>query len=120
MCYSSCSEFVTAQLTAEEMRDADDMRRIFADLEIKTPEGAPTRAGVHLKAQKPRESEPARLDDVALYSIVKQRRVLNVTEEEALSFRPPFTVTGFLWGLLPEQIQTNGFRPLLRQPRRKP
>jgi SAM-dependent methyltransferase len=100
--------------------ELDDMRRIFADLQIKTLERDPTRPGVFLKAQKPREFEPARLDDVALYSIVKQRRVLNVTEEEARSFRPPFTLIGFLWGLLPEQIRTNGFRPLLRQLRRKP
>jgi SAM-dependent methyltransferase len=100
--------------------EPDDMRRIFSDLKIESLERDPTRPGVFLKAQKPSGFEPAVLDDVELYSIIRQRRALDVTEEEAREFRPPFTPIGFLWGLLPEQIRTNGFRPLLRRLLRKP
>jgi len=96
------------------------MTRIFGDLKIESLERDPTRPGVFLKAQKLPGFEPALLDDVALYSIIRQRRALDVTEQEAREFKPPFTVIGFLWGLLPSQIRTNGFRPLLGRLFRKP
>jgi SAM-dependent methyltransferase len=99
--------------------EPDDMRRIFGDLEIESLERDPTRPGVFLRARKPRGFEAADLENVALYSIIKQRRALDVSEEEAQAFKPPFTLVGFLWGLLPEAIRTNGFRPLLRQLFRK-
>lgn len=99
--------------------EPEDMRRIFGDLTIESLERDPTRPGVFLKAQKPRDFRPGRLDDVALYSIIRDGRALDVTEEEAQDFKPPFSVVGFLWGLLPERIRTDGFRPLLRQLLRK-
>lgn len=100
--------------------EPDDMRRIFGDLEIESLERDPTRPGVFLKAQKPRNFVPGRLDEVALYSIIRDERVLDVTDEEAREFKPPFSLVGFVWSLLPERIRTNGFRPLLRQLLRKP
>lgn len=99
--------------------EPEDMRQIFRDLEIESLERDPTRPGVFLKAQKPQDFAAAPLDDVELYSIVRGERALDVTEEEARNFKPPFSVVGFLWGLLPERIRTDGFRPLLQQLLRK-
>jgi SAM-dependent methyltransferase len=99
--------------------EPDDMKRIFGDLTIESLERDPTRPGVFLKARKPQAFEPDRLDDVALYSIIRQDRALDVNDEEARKFRPPFSVIGFVWGLLPERIRTDGFRPLFRQLLRK-
>jgi SAM-dependent methyltransferase len=94
--------------------EPEDMQRIFGDLQIESIERDPTRPGVFLKAQKPCAFEPATLDDVALYSIIRQERALDVTDEEAREFKPPFSVVDFLWSLLPERIRTDGFRPVLR------
>jgi SAM-dependent methyltransferase len=99
--------------------EPDDMSRIFGDLRIESIERDPTRPGVFLKAQKPADFTAERLDDVALYSIIRQERALDITDAEARDFRPPFSLVGFLWGLLPEQIRTNGFRPVLRRLLRK-
>jgi SAM-dependent methyltransferase len=100
--------------------EVDDMRRIFGDLDIESLERDPTRPGVFLKARKPHDFSAARLDEVKLYSMVKQRHALSVTEDEAQAFRPPFTLVGFLWGLLPEHVRTDGFRALFRDLFKKP
>jgi SAM-dependent methyltransferase len=100
--------------------EPEDMRRIFGDLEIESLERDPTRPGVFLKARKAQGFEPARLDGVALYSIIRGERALDVTDEEARKFKPPFSLVGFVWGLLPERIRTDGLRPLLRQLLRQP
>jgi SAM-dependent methyltransferase len=99
--------------------EPEDMQRIFGDLQIESLERDPTRPGVFMKAQKPPAFEAAHLDDVALYSIIRQERALEVTDEEAREFKPPFSVLDVLWSLLPERIRTDGFRPLLRQVLRK-
>src|SRR5207247_2308266 len=145
MCHESCIDFVASRLSAEEIQGSDVLEvgsrdvngsvrpvverarpasYLGVDIEagpgvgerpIKTLEPDPTRPGVFLKAQKPRAFEPAELQDVALYSIIRQERVLDVTDEEAQRFKPPFSVVDFLWSLLPERIRTDGFRPVLRQ-----
>jgi SAM-dependent methyltransferase len=99
--------------------EPEDMQRIFGDLQIESLERDPTRPGVFMKAQKPPAFEAAQLDDVALYSIIRQERALEVTDEEAREFKPPFSVVDVLWSVLPERIRTDGFRPLLRQVLRK-
>jgi len=99
--------------------EPEDMQRIFGDLQIESLKRDPTRPGVFMKAQKPPAFEAAQLDDVALYSIIRQERALEVTDEEAREFKPPFSVVDVLWSLLPERIRTDGFRPLLRQVLRK-
>jgi SAM-dependent methyltransferase len=100
--------------------EIDDMRRIFSDLDIQSLERDPTRPGVFLKASKPHDFRATRLDEVKLYSVVKQRHALSVTESEVQAFRPPFTLVGFLWGLLPERVRTDGFRALFRDLLKKP
>jgi SAM-dependent methyltransferase len=100
--------------------EVDDMRRIFGDLDIQSLERDPTRPGVFLKARKPDDFVAIRLDEVKLYSMVKQRHALFVTEDEARAFRPPFTLVGFLWGLLPQRVRTDGFRALFRDLLKKP
>jgi hypothetical protein len=100
--------------------EIDDMKRIFGDLDIQKLERDPTRPGVFLKATKPHGFEASRLDDVSLYSIVKEQRALSVTEEEAHAFKPPFTLVGLLWSLLPTRVRTDGFRALFRGSRQKP
>jgi SAM-dependent methyltransferase len=95
--------------------EPEDMERIFGDFEIESIERDRRSPGVFLKARKPSAHIRARLDEIALYSIVKQDLALDVTEEEARHAKPPFTLLGFCWGLLPERVRLGGIRPMLRR-----
>jgi SAM-dependent methyltransferase len=95
--------------------EPEDMRRIFNDFEIESIERDSRSPGVFLKARKPLVYTPARLDEIALYSIVRQDHALDVAEEEARQAKPPFSLLGFCWSLLPERIRLEGIRPMLRR-----
>src|SRR2546421_3707267 len=95
--------------------EPEDMRRIFADFELETVESDQLRPGVFVKARKPELHRATDLDDIALYSIIRRKRVHDVSEGEALAFKPPFSLMAFVWGLMPPRVQSEGIRPLLRR-----
>jgi hypothetical protein len=92
-----------------------DMQRIFADFELETVQPDQLRPGVFVKARKPARHEPADLDGIALYSVIKRDRVHDVSETEASEFKPPFSLVAFMWGLMPRSVREDGIRPLLRR-----
>jgi SAM-dependent methyltransferase len=92
-----------------------DMRRIFSDFELEAVESDQLRPGVFVKARKPEMHEAADLDRIALYSIVRDERVHDVSDSEARAFKPPFSLVAFLWGLMPPRVKREGIRPFLRR-----
>lgn len=61
--------------------EIDDMKQIFADMQIESLEPDPTLAGVMMIARRPEGAfEDADLSDVALYSIVTRKRETDVSD----------------------------------------
>jgi SAM-dependent methyltransferase len=63
----------------------EDMRRIFADMElvVERDEGEP---GVFVRAQKPVTWTAQPLEEIALFSVIVGRRVLDVSDWQRVSF----------------------------------
>lgn len=95
--------------------EPEDMQRIFADFDVETVQPDQLRPGVFVKARKPDMHEEADLEAVALYSVIRNDRVHDVSETEAQAFKPPFSLMPFIWGLMPRSVRSDGFRPLLRR-----
>jgi SAM-dependent methyltransferase len=60
--------------------DPEDVEAIFADMDMLVVERDPVSPGIFVKARKPASFSERPLDDVRLYSIVKRRRSLDVTD----------------------------------------
>lgn len=67
--------------------ELDDMRAIFADLEIEALERDPAEPGVFVKARKPVKFAERPLDDIALYSMVAGRRLRALSTWREFAFR---------------------------------
>jgi SAM-dependent methyltransferase len=64
----------------------DDARVIFGDLTIETLEADPSKPGIFLKARRPVDFAERPLDDIELLSMIKGRRIRDVSEFDAALF----------------------------------
>lgn len=93
--------------------EIDDMRNIFSDLAIEDVSSDPGKPGVFMTARRPQQFSENDLSGYELYSIIKDRRCLDVTDFDVATFtnlkrfrlfvakRTPTKVRTFVKGLLP-------------------
>lgn len=67
--------------------EPEDMRQIFADMEIDAVEPDPEAPGVYVKARRPSDFVEADLSDIELYAMALGRRVRDVTDADLRRFR---------------------------------
>lgn len=72
--------------------EVEDMRRIFADFEIAVLKKDHEAPGVFLKARKPENYAPIDLSDIALYSMVLDRRVRDISSVKNMPFTRALTI----------------------------
>jgi SAM-dependent methyltransferase len=65
--------------------EQEDMKRIFADCELLALEGDPLEPGLFLKVRKPEDFRECKLGDERIYSIMTDRRELQVEEPHFLN-----------------------------------
>jgi SAM-dependent methyltransferase len=86
--------------------ELDDMRTIFGDLKIECLESDPEAPGVFLKARKTRAFQENDLSEHQLYSMIKWKRVRNVTDYDVWSYRFRYLLRHYASNALPEWAKT--------------
>ena len=66
--------------------EVDDMRAIFSDFEIERVEPDPGSPGVLFKGRKPAQFHETDLDGHPLFSIIKQERIHQISQDELVRF----------------------------------
>jgi SAM-dependent methyltransferase len=74
-----------------------DLEAIFSDFDIEVVEKDPSLPGVFLKAAKPDPFTEKNLDDLELYSILKDKRVRAVSDGDVSWFKAKYTIRRLPW-----------------------
>jgi SAM-dependent methyltransferase len=82
-----------------------DLRAIFADFEIDALESDPEAPGVFMKARKPARFREVDLSRHALFSMVKQRRTVSVSEWDKRLFMVAYTPVRLARGWAPARLK---------------
>lgn len=85
--------------------EPEDMRAIFADLEVERIEPDPDYPGVFVKARKPAGFREADLSELELFSVVKRARVRAVADREVALFRLAHAPGALLHRALPDRVR---------------
>jgi len=82
-----------------------DFRAIFSEFDIEVLENDPRHAGVFIKARKPIEYTETDLTDYSLYSIIKNRRTLDITDTDFKLLKLRLFAQSSLVKILPRPIK---------------
>ena len=85
--------------------EKSDMKDIFADLDIELLESDPHHAGVFIKARRPMLFSQADLTQYSLYSIIKNRRTLDITDFDFRLLKVRLMLQRSLTNILPRPIK---------------
>lgn len=98
--------------------EVSDMQAIFSDMNIEALENDPQQAGVFIKARRPIEFSETDLTDYSLYSIIKNRRALNITETDFRLLKARILFQSTLVKILPSPIKRIAKRLMMVRGRR--
>ncbi|HEY2774114.1 MAG TPA: methyltransferase domain-containing protein [Candidatus Binatia bacterium] len=85
--------------------EAEDMRLIFADLDIEVVESDTYMPGIFVKARRPAEFHEVPTGGMRLWSIVAARRCLRITGLDVLLFRLRYPVEQLLKQVVPQPVK---------------
>lgn len=86
--------------------EIDDMRNIFSDLVVEDVSSDPGKPGVFMTARRPAQFSENDLSGYELYSIIKDRRSLDVTDFEVARFTNVKRARLFVAKHTPEKVRT--------------
>lgn len=85
--------------------EAEDVRRIFSDLELEAVEPDTFMPGIFFKARRPAAFRETTTGDVRLWSIVAARRCLRVTDLDIALFRVRYPIERLLKAIVPQAVK---------------
>lgn len=85
--------------------EKSDMEAVFSDFIIESLENDTEIPGVFLRARKPVNFVEKDLSDYHLYSIIKGRRVLNITDNDFARARIKFGIRQKILGVMPKTLK---------------